>query len=103
MKFTGLLFWVQENNLSAKFYKKLGFEIELSDDEHTIVRLGNFQLTLVNMRDDSEFAHDALSSHKGRGAYVYIWVEVCRCFSSKLASEGLRTCHCAARLALGQT
>lgn len=75
MKFTNLLFWVQENKLSEKFYKKLGFEVIKSDDEHSIVVLGDLQITLVNMRDEDPFTNDAMSGDKGRGMYVYIAVD----------------------------
>lgn len=75
MKITGLLFWVQENKLSEKFYKKLGFEIIKSQDGHSIVQLGDTTITLVNIRDDDEFQRDAFSGDKGRGMYVYIRTE----------------------------
>ena len=72
MKITSLLLWVQENKLSEKFYKKLGFTLVRSDDEHSIVELGNFTIQLVSMRDEQLFAKDALHSDKGRGMYLYI-------------------------------
>lgn len=74
MKFTNLLFWVQENKLSEKFYKKLGFEITQSTDEFTVVRLGDFQITLVTMRDEDPFTNDSMSGDKGRGVYIYLAV-----------------------------
>src|SRR3989344_807261 len=52
MKVTSILLWTQENKVSEKFYKKLGFEVVRSDDQHSLVELGGFQITLVNMRDD---------------------------------------------------
>ena len=72
MKITNLLFWVQENKLSEKFYKKLGFDVMESDESHSVVSLNGFQIILVNMRDDDKFANDSMSSEKGRGMYVYI-------------------------------
>lgn len=75
MKFTNLVFWVQENKLSEKFYKKLGFEVVLSNDTHSVVSLGNFVIDLVSMRDEDEFSRDSLSSEKGKGMYVYFRVE----------------------------
>lgn len=75
MKFTNILFWVQENKVSEKFYKKLGFEVTASTDAYSEINLGSFQITLVNMRDEDEFAGDSLSGAKGKGAYLYIWVE----------------------------
>ena len=75
MKVTNLLFWVQENRLSEKFYKKLGFEVIRSDDTHSVVALQGFEIILVNMRDEDTFAKDALSSTKGQGMYIYIRVE----------------------------
>jgi len=75
MRITNLLFWVQENKLSEKFYKKLGFEIVQSDDGHTIVSLNGFQIDLVSIRDEDQFARDAMSADKGRGVYVYINVD----------------------------
>ena len=75
MKVTSLLFWVQENQISTKFYKKLGFDVIRSDNDHSVVSLGCFKITLVNMRDESKFAKDSMSSEKGRGMYVYIRVD----------------------------
>lgn len=74
MKFTNILFWVQENNVSEKFYKKLGFIVATSTDGYSEVELGSFRITLVNMRDDDEFAGDSLAGAKGKGMYVYIYV-----------------------------
>ena len=74
MKFTSILLWVQENKLSEKFYKKLGFDIAQSDDEISTVKLGDFELMLVNMRDEDEFNGDSLSGTKGKGMYIYIKV-----------------------------
>lgn len=75
MKITSILLWVQENKLSEKFYKKLGFDVVRSDDRSTIVALNGFQIVLVNMRDDDLFAKDSMAPEKGRGMYVYIMVE----------------------------
>lgn len=72
MKITNLLFWVQENKLSEKFYKKLGFDVLQSDDEHSLVALDGFKIDLVNMRDESKFARDSMAADKGRGLYIYI-------------------------------
>ncbi|MGA3150295.1 MAG: VOC family protein [Candidatus Saccharimonadales bacterium] len=75
MKITNLLFWVQENKLSEKFYKKLGFDIVRSDDNHSVVSLDGFEIWLINMRDEEKFARDSLSAEKGKGMYVYIRVD----------------------------
>ena len=75
MKITNLLFWVQENKVSEKFYKKLGFEVIRSDDRHSVVEVGAFQIILVNMRDEEEFSKDSMAGEKGRGMYVYISVD----------------------------
>jgi uncharacterized glyoxalase superfamily protein PhnB len=75
MKITSLLFWAQENQLSVKFYKKLGFDVAHSEDDHSVVTLNGFEITLVNMRDENKFAKDSMSSNKGRGMYVYIRTE----------------------------
>jgi uncharacterized glyoxalase superfamily protein PhnB len=75
MKITNLLFWVQENKLSEKFYKKLGFDVLQSDDAHSVVSLNGFAIDLVSMRDEDPFAKDSMSSNKGRGVYVYIRVD----------------------------
>lgn len=75
MKITNLLFWVQENGLSTKFYKKLGFDVVRSADDHSVVALNGFEITLVNMRDEDKFAKDSMSGDKGRGVYVYIKVD----------------------------
>ena len=89
MKVTGLLFWVQDNTLTEKFYKKIGFSIATSDDQVSVVRLGNFEITLVTMRDEEKFAHDALAAHKGKGAYVYIAVEDVDIFYRQLIQKGV--------------
>jgi uncharacterized glyoxalase superfamily protein PhnB len=72
MKITNLVVWVQDNTLSVKFYKKLGFEVMQSDERNSTVRLGDFELMLVSMRDEDEFNRDSLTGDKGRGMYVYI-------------------------------
>ncbi len=72
MKFTHLLFWAQDNTLSEKFYKKLGFEVTLSRDDLSVVRLGELEIELVPIRDEDEFARDSMSGEKGRGMYIYI-------------------------------
>ena len=66
--------WVQENSLSTKFYKKLGFDVISADDEHSVVSLSGFKITLVNMRDEDKFSKDSMSSYKGKGMYIYIRV-----------------------------
>ncbi len=72
MKITNILFWVQENKLSEKFYKKLGFGVVHSDDDHSVVSLGDFKIDLVSMRDEDPFTKDSMAGDKGRGVYVYI-------------------------------
>lgn len=75
MKFTNVLFWVQENKLSEKFYEKLGFEVKISTDAYSEIKLGNFEIVLVNMRDEDEFSGDSLAGVKGKGAYLYFYVD----------------------------
>ncbi|USN95708.1 MAG: VOC family protein [Candidatus Nomurabacteria bacterium] len=75
MRFTNILLWVQENKISEKFYKKLGFEVLVSTDTYSEIQLGEFSITLVNMRDEDEFNGDSLSGIKGKGMYVYIKVD----------------------------
>jgi len=75
MKFTNILLWVQENKISEKFYKKLGFEVLVSTDAYSEIQLGEFSITLVNMRDEDEFNGDSLSGIKGKGMYIYIKVD----------------------------
>lgn len=89
MKFTNLLLWTQENKLSEKFYKKLGFEVVHSDDETSTVRLGSLELVLVNMRDEAMFAKDAIGGEKGIGLYVYIRVDNVDAFHEKLTKQGV--------------
>jgi catechol 2,3-dioxygenase-like lactoylglutathione lyase family enzyme len=90
MKVTNLLFWVQDNRISEKFYKKLGFEVVRTDDKHSVVELGNFQIVLVAMRDEDEFAKDALAKDKGRGVYVYIAADDVDKLHKRLVKIGLR-------------
>lgn len=75
MKFTNILIWSQENTLSEKFYKKLGFDITVSTPSYSQVKLGDFEILIVNMRDEDEFNGDSLAGDKGRGMYVYIQVD----------------------------
>lgn len=75
MKITSVLLWVQENRVSEKFYKKLGFDIVRANDSHSVMSLGGFELVLVNMRDEEEFAKDSMTAEKGRGMYIYISVD----------------------------
>lgn len=75
MRITDLVLWVQENKLSERFYKKLGFHIVQSDDEHSLVNLNGFGIDLVSMRDEEKFAIDSMSAHKGRGMYIHIYVD----------------------------
>ena len=66
MKVTGLVYWVLDNQVSEKFYKKIGFKIVESNERHTILTLDDFELTLVSIRDETEFAEDAMTSGKAR-------------------------------------
>lgn len=90
MKVTGLVLWVQENRISEKFYKKLGFEVITSDEEHSVIGLDGFELTLVNMRDDQKFEKDSMSSAKGRGMYIYISVDDVNQTYKDLVSQGFK-------------
>lgn len=90
MKFTNILLWVQENKLSEKFYKKLGFEVLHSDDEASTVRLGGLELVLVNMRDEAVFAKDAIAGEKGLGMYMYLKVEDVDSFYERLKKQGIQ-------------
>ncbi len=90
MKLTHLVLWVQENKLSEKFYKKIGFDIHESDDEHSVVSLGGFSLDLVSMRDDYKFARDSMAADKGLGLYIYIWVKNVDQTYDELVALGLR-------------
>lgn len=90
MKFTNILLWVQENKVSEKFYKKLGFDVTTSTDGYSEIRLGNLQITLVNMRDEDEFAGDSLAGAKGKGMYIYLWVENVEAEYKRQADLGLR-------------
>jgi len=89
MRITNLLLWVQENKLSEKFYKRLGFDITHSDDEHTVATLHGFSLNLVSMRDEELFARDSMSGDKGRGVYVYIHVDGVDAKYEELTADGL--------------
>lgn len=75
MKITHLVLWVQENKLSEKFYKKLGFAVDQSDDDHSLVSLHGFALDLVSMRDETKFARDSMAGDKGLGMYIYVRVD----------------------------
>ena len=90
MKISNLTLWVQENGISTKFYQKLGFEIVHTDDDHSIVALGGFEIILVSMRADEEFAGDALAGDKGKGVYIYISVDNADAAYMKLVQNGIQ-------------
>lgn len=90
MKISGLLFWVQENKLSEKFYKKLGFTVIHSEDQYSVAELGSFQITLLNMRDEEKFSKDAMAAEKGRGMYAYIRVDDVDGEFDKLRDAGIK-------------
>jgi uncharacterized glyoxalase superfamily protein PhnB len=90
MKITNVLFWTQENKLSEKFYKKLGFELIRSDDDMSVVALNGFEIWLVNMRDEAMFSGDALASGKGKGMYVYIAVDDADTTHKGLTERGIQ-------------
>lgn len=75
MNITHVVLWVQDATLSAKFYKKLGFEIVHVTDRDARVQSGSFGIQLVTMRDEEEFGDDALANNKGRGMYIYVHVD----------------------------
>jgi len=89
MKITGLVLWTQDNTLSVKFYKKLGFNVESSDNRDSVVTFGTFKIYLVSMRDEEEFNRDSLSSDKGRGMYVYIEVDSVDALHKQLVEKGI--------------
>jgi uncharacterized glyoxalase superfamily protein PhnB len=90
MKITNLTLWVQENKLSEKFYKKVGFSVERSDDEHTTVSLNGFMLDLVSMRDEQPFTRDSMAGDKGRGVYIYLCVDNVDATYQDFLSKGLQ-------------
>ncbi len=88
MKITNLVLWVQENKLSEKFYKKLGFDVVRSDDEVSTVKLGEFWLDLVSMRDEPPFTGDSMAGTKGGGMYIYINVPDVDLWHAELCTRG---------------
>ena len=90
MKVTNLLLWVQENRISEKFYKKLGFDVDASDDLYSRVSLKGFEIVLVNIRDEDEFAKDSMSAEKGRGMYIYLRVDNVDEHYQKLVKAGFK-------------
>jgi len=89
MKITGLVCWVRDNTLSVKFYKKLGFDVVDSDDNVSRVKLGEYTISLVTMRDEPEFSRDSLSGDKGRGQYLYIHVDDVEVKHAELVKIGI--------------
>lgn len=75
MKYTHLVFWVQDNTLSEKFYRKIGFEVTASSDRQSVVKLGDLEIMLVSIRDEEVFQRDVFSGDKGRGMYIYVYVD----------------------------
>jgi uncharacterized glyoxalase superfamily protein PhnB len=90
MKVTNILFWVMENRVSEKFYKKLGFSVDESTDYYSEISLGSFKITLVNMRGEDEFAGDSLAGKKGTGMYVYVHVDDVDAKHAELIKNGFR-------------
>lgn len=88
MKFTNILLWVRENKESERFYKKLGFEVTASTAGYSEVKLGSFEIVLVNMRDEEEFAGDSIAGEKGKGMYIYIHVDDVDAHYAKLVASG---------------
>lgn len=89
MKFTNLVFWVQDATLSYKFYKKLGFEVVSRAERDATVCCDGLEIMLVTMRDEAEFNGDSLSAQKGRGMYVYIHADDIDAKYRELAQIGL--------------
>jgi len=90
MEFTSILFWVAENKLSEKFYKKLGFEVLHSDDRLSVVKLGALALQLVSMRDEEIHNTDSLAGDKGKGMFIYIKVPDVDEAHAKLIKDGIQ-------------
>ena len=88
MKITNLVLWVQENKLSERFYKKLGFQVAQSDDDHSLVLLHGFGLDLVSMRDEAPFTRDSMAGDKGRGLYIYLHVDDVNATYRMLVAKG---------------
>lgn len=89
LKVTGLVLWVADATLSVKFYKKLGFEVIEQTDRHAQVRLHEFEVTLVTMRDEEEFNGDSLAGQKGKGMYIYIHCDDVGLLHSHLQQIGI--------------
>jgi len=90
MKITSILLWVQENQLSAKFYKKIGFDVVRSTDDHSVVKLNGFELTLVSMRDEEPFTNDSMTPDKGRGMYIYVHTDNVDEIYDEFVNKGLQ-------------
>lgn len=91
MNITHILCWTQENRLSEKFYKKIGFEVVRSDDQMSVVALNGFEMWLLSMRDEEKFAGDALARDKGKGVYIYIAVDDVDATHQRLLKKGIQS------------
>jgi catechol 2,3-dioxygenase-like lactoylglutathione lyase family enzyme len=91
MKATGLVYWVHDNEISVKFYKKLGFYVSESNERHSIITIGDFEITLVSIRDEKEFGRDSMAREKGLGSYLYIKVDDVDGLYEKFRSKKIRT------------
>lgn len=89
MKITKLVLWTQENKLSERFYRKLGFDVVQSDDHHSMMVLGGFGIDLVSMRDEEPFTRDSMSGDKGRGVYIYLHVDNVDLAHKELLAKGI--------------
>lgn len=90
MQVTNLLLWVQENRLSEKFYKKLGFNVKESDDSYSCMVLKGFEILLVNIRDGEFFDGDSMAAKKGLGMYIYLRVDDLDDQFKKLVKAGFK-------------
>ncbi len=91
MKISSLVLWVQDATLSAKFYRKLGFDVTEVNDRNATAKAGSFEIMLVTMRDEEEFNQDSLASNRGLGMYVYVNVEDVDQKYQELKKLGLQT------------
>ena len=71
-RFHSNLYFVKDINLTAEFYKNLGFEISKSDDA-VVIKIGDFILSFM---DESKVQIDKEVGMEPKGLGIFTYVEV---------------------------
>jgi catechol 2,3-dioxygenase-like lactoylglutathione lyase family enzyme len=86
---SSLLFYSGDFNRSADFYKKLGFQVERTQDAAK-VRLGNFEMSFID-KNLAIIQKEAHAEPKGLGMFIYIEVDDLDSYFDLLKKKGVGT------------